>query len=271
MPYAPVRDLQMYYEWHGPEEAEPLLLLNGAFGVIGPDSDWSKVLPSLAEEYRVLAFEHRGHGRTNNPPARFQGYDELAQDAIALMDYVGLKKTHMVGFSDGAITLLELSTRFPQYVDILVLVGANYYNDQKCMEAMEKLTVSFIEQNYPGWAATLERQHSYQGQGYWKKLATQMYEMWMDNKPNFSKAEMSQIKAPALVMSGQYDNFGNLEQTIDIHNAIEGSELCIVPGAAHPVMTQRPEISALITLDFLRRQRKKRDQKVQSSKFKVQG
>jgi pimeloyl-ACP methyl ester carboxylesterase len=259
MPYAPVRDLQMYYEFHGPEEAEPLLLLDGAFGVIASDSDWGKVLPRLAEEYRVIAFEHRGHGRTNNPANKFTGYDQLADDAIALLDYLGYKKVHMVGFSDGAITLLDLSTRYQQYVDTLVLVGANYYNDQKCMDAMTKLTASYIEQNYPDWTATLEKHHGYQGEGYWKKLANQMYEMWMDNKPNFTTEEMSQIKLPTLVMSGQYDNFGNREQTLAIHDSIAGSELCIVPGAAHPVMTQRPEISALIILDYLRRQRKKRD------------
>lgn len=258
MPYAPIRDLQMYYEWHGPEEAEPLLLLNGAFGVIAPDSDWGKVLPRLAEEYRVLAFEHRGHGRTNNPTAKFEGYNVLADDAIALLNYLNLQKVHMVGFSDGAITLLDLSTHYPQYVDIMVLVGANYYNDQKCIEATEKLTVNYIEKDYPDWAATLAKHHDGQGHDYWKQLANQLYKMWMSGQPNFTPAQMSQIKAPTLVMTGQYDYFGNREQTFGIHDAIAGSEVCIVPGAAHPVMTQRPEISALIILDYLRRQRKKR-------------
>ncbi len=260
MPYAPLGDLQMYYEFYGPEDAEPLLLLNGAFGVIAPDSDWGKVLPKLAEEYRVIAFEHRGHGRTNNPSGEFKGYDQLAEDAIGLLDYLGYKKTHMVGFSDGAITLLELSTRYPQYVDILVLIGANYYNDQQCMDAMKKLTVSFIEENYPDWAATLEKHHP-QGEGYWKKLATQLYAMWMTDKPNFTPEEMSVIKLPTLVMAGQHDGFANRNQTLGIQDAIAGSELCIVPGAAHAVLSQRPEICGLIILDYMRRQRKKRGKK----------
>ncbi len=258
MPYAAIRDLQMYYELHGSEEAEPLLVLNGAFGVIGPGSDWGPVFTRLTEEYRVIAFEHRGHGRTNNPPARFDGYNVLADDAIALLDYLGLKKVHIAGFSDGAITLLDLAQRYPQYLDILVLVGANYYNDQKCIDGMAKLTVSYIEQNYPDWAATLERDHGVQGAGYWKTLANQLYGMWMDDKPNYTPAEMSRIKSPTLVMAGQYDDFANRDQTLGIHDAVAGSQVCIVPGAAHAVLNQRSDISALIILDYLRRQRKKK-------------
>jgi len=257
MPYAPIRDLQMYFEWFGPEEAEPLLLLNGALGVIAPDSDWGKILPALAQEYHVLTYEHRGHGRTNNPLNKFTGYDVLADDAAALLEYLGLKKVHVVGFSDGAITSIEFSTRYQQIVDILVLVGANYYNDQECIDGLQKLRPAYIEQNYPDWAITLERQHGNQGQGYWRKLADQLYPLWMEY-PNFTKEYMAQIKAPTLVMSGQYDPYGNRNQTIFISEAISNSQLCIIPGAAHAVLTQRPEISSLIILDYLRRQRKKR-------------
>ena len=60
MPYAKVNDLDIYYELHGPEGAEPLILFNGSFGVIGPNSDWSNQLARFAQAYRVLAFEHRG-------------------------------------------------------------------------------------------------------------------------------------------------------------------------------------------------------------------
>ncbi len=259
MPFAPLPGLTMYYELHGPEEAETLLLFNGAFGVLAPNSDWGKVLPRLAGEYRIIAFEHRGHGRTNNPSQSFTGYDQLADDAISLLKHLKIPKAHMVGFSDGAITLLDLSTRYSQFVDGLVLIGANYYNDALCQEGMEKLTVNFIEQSYPEWAAELEKQHGSQGPGYWKKLAGQLYAMWMEGKPNYTPAELAQINPPTLVMAGQYDPFANRQQTLDIHDAIKGSELCIVPGAAHAVLSQRPEISGLIILDFLKRHRKKRD------------
>ncbi|MBN9392049.1 MAG: alpha/beta hydrolase [Chloroflexi bacterium] len=257
MPYAKVNDLEIYYELHGPEGAEPLVLFNGAFGVIGPDSDWSNQVDRFAQEYRVLVFEHRGHGRTNNPPGRFEDYAQLAGDAVGLLRALNIAKATLVGFSDGAITLLELARRYPEVIMAMVVVGANYYNDETCLKAMETLTPENIEQNYPDWAADLEKQHASQGQGYWKDLARQLRAMWLQY-PNFSQEDLGQITAPTLVMSGQHDHFGSIAQTLDIHRSIKGSEICIVPGASHPVLSQRPEITGLIILDYLARQRKRR-------------
>lgn len=256
MPYAKVNDLEIYYEQHGPEGAEPLFLLNGAFGVIGPDSDWSNQLDRFAQEYRVIVYEHRGHGRTKNPAGKFTGYAQLADDALGLLQFLNIEKVTMVGFSDGAITLLEMAQRHPQAIKNMVVIGANYYNDEACLQAMENLTPENIEKLYPDWAAELEQQHSFQGQGYWKELATQLRVMWLDN-PNYSKEDLSRITVPTLVMTGQHDHFGSIAQTLDIHRAIKNSEICIVPGASHPVLSQRPEISSLLILDYLARQRRR--------------
>lgn len=260
MPYAAVRDLEMYYELSGSEDAEPLLLFSGAFGVIGPNSDWSKQFAPFAEHYRLIAFEHRGHGRTNNPRNEFTNYGVLADDAVALLHHLNIPKVHMVGFSDGAITLLDLAQRYPQVIDTLVIVGANYYNDDTIPTALNALRADYIEEKYPAWAATLEEQHKMRGVGYWKTLANQLREMWL-TQPNFTSDDLSFITVPTLVMTGQYDPYGNLQQTLDIHRAIKGSELCILPGASHPCMSQRPEIATSIILDFITRQRKKRNKK----------
>ena len=256
MPYAKVNDLDIYYELHGPEGAEPLFLFNGAFGVIGPDSDWSYQLPRFAQDYRVVAFEHRGHGRTNNPAGKFTGYDVLADDAVGLLQHLNIEKTSMVGFSDGGITLLELARRHPQMIKNMVIIGVNYYNDETCLAAMETLTPENIEKSYPAWANQLEEQHGHQGRGYWKELAGGLRKMWLEY-PNYSQEHLSQITVPTLVMTGQHDHFGSVAQTLDIHRSIKNSELCIVPGASHPVLIQRPEITTLIILDYLARQRKR--------------
>lgn len=258
MPVAKVNDLEIYYEQYGPEGAEPLVLFNGAFGVVGPHSDWSSQIERFAQNYQVLWFEHRGHGRTRNPAQKFSGYTQLADDAVGLLRALNIPKAILAGFSDGAITLLDLAQRYPEMIVNLVVIGANYYNDENCLKAVETLTPEHISQNYPAWATELERQHGSQGAGYWKELARQLRLMWLEY-PNFSQPDLGRITAPTLVMSGQYDQFGSLSQTLEIHQAIAGSEVCIVPGAAHPVLAQRSEITGLIILDYLARQRKRRD------------
>jgi pimeloyl-ACP methyl ester carboxylesterase len=264
MPYAKVNDLEIYYELHGPEGAEPLVLFNGAFGVVGEDSDWSYQVARFAQEYRVLTFEHRGHGRTKNPAGKFKDYTQLAADAVGLLRSLNFPKASFAGFSDGGITLLELARRYPEMIVNMVVVGANYYNDAECLKAIDTLGPEYIEQHSPDWAATLEKQHASQGQGYWKELARQLRVMWLEY-PDFSLEDLSRITVPTLVMSGQYDHFGNLQQTLDIHRSIKGSEICIVPGAAHPVLIQRPEITGLLILNYLARQRKRRNKARQTA------
>ncbi len=60
--YANVNGLRMYYELHGPENGRPLVLLHGAFSNI--DTDFGKMLPTLAKTRRVIAAELQAHGRT---------------------------------------------------------------------------------------------------------------------------------------------------------------------------------------------------------------
>jgi pimeloyl-ACP methyl ester carboxylesterase len=256
MPYADIRDLHLYYEIHGSEAAEPLMLLNGAFDVIAPDSTWGYQLPRLATTYQVISYEPRGHGRTNNPPARFESYSQLADDLLGLVQHLRLGKAHFVAFSDGAITALDFTQRFPQFVDTLVLIGANYCNDETVTNNMKLLTPEYMLEHYPEWILRLQKHHP-QSPQQWCELGEQLQLMWAVY-PNYTKEEMAQIKVPTLVMSGQYDPYGHVEQTLAIQNAIAKSELCIIPGAAHAVTLQRPEIVTQIILDFLSRQTKKR-------------
>jgi pimeloyl-ACP methyl ester carboxylesterase len=258
MPFARIRDMNLYYEELGKPEGETLFLLNGAFGALDTPSDWSNQLPKLAEQYRVVTYEHRGHGRTDNPLDKFDNYTTLADDAIALLEYLDIPKAHMLGFSDGAITLIDLVIRRPDLVDTLVLVGANYYVDPAIAEAMDILLPEYMEEKHPAWAQTLVRHHdAHQGAGHWKKIALQMRVMWT-TEPNYADEQIAGISVPTLVMTGQYDPFGTIEQNVKMNKLIKGSELCIVPGAAHGVLNQRPEISTLLILNYLDRARRKK-------------
>ncbi len=259
MPFAPIRDLQMYYEVRGPHNAEPLLLHNGAFGVIDTDSDWGKLFDRFAGRFKLIAFEHRGHGRTNNPAGKYDSYEQLADDAAALLQYLEIPRAHVVGFSDGGITALKLAAKYPAMVDILVSIGANIYNTPGTIAGLQKLRGDYIENNFKEWAATLERQFASQGPGAWKEVSRQLEVMWLDDSVYPTPAEMQSIRVPTLVMTGQKDMFGTVEQTLDIHRYIEGSELCILPGVAHAVPVQRPELTWAVLSDFFDRQFKKRE------------
>jgi pimeloyl-ACP methyl ester carboxylesterase len=249
MPFAQVRDLRLYYELHG--GGEPLVLLNGALDTI--ESDWGRHLPAFAARYRVLAYDHRGHGRSDNPPASFAGYGELADDLVALLDSLDIRRVRFCGFSDGAMTLINLALRQPARVHSLILAGGQYTNDERTLGTLEKMSPERIEARQPEWAARLEQLHDMHHQpGYWKELLRQMWPFWQV-EPDFTIEQLGQITAPTLLIAGERDRFGHLDQQVAMRRAIPRSELCIAPVAGHYVINDQPELFQLVALDFLRR------------------
>jgi pimeloyl-ACP methyl ester carboxylesterase len=249
MSFVDIRDLRVYYEQHG--AGEPLVLLNGALDTI--ESDWGAHLAAFTKRYRVLAYDHRGHGRTGASAAPFDGYDLLAGDLTALLDALDIKRAHFCGFSDGGITLLYFALRRPERVRSLILAGSQYTNDERTLSMLPKMTPERIQARVPEWAAELERLHdTHHHPGYWRELMVQMTSMW-PVQPNLTVEQIGAIAAPTLLVAGERDNFGHPDMQFAMRRAMPQSELCILPAAGHNVMNDQPELFRLAALDFLRR------------------
>lgn len=249
MPFAQVRDLRLYYEEHG--AGDPLVLLNGALDTIA--TDWERHLPVFAARYRVAAYEHRGHARTDNPAGRFTSYAQLADDLAALLDTLGIARAHLCGFSDGAITLFNFALRWPERVRSLILAGAQYTNDERTLAMLDKMTPERIVERRPEWADDLAQLHdTHRGPGYWQDLLRQMSPMWRV-EPNYTLDQIAQIAAPALLIAGERDHFGHLDQQVAMRRALPNAELCIAPAAGHFVIDDQPELFQLVALQFLQR------------------
>jgi pimeloyl-ACP methyl ester carboxylesterase len=249
MPFTQVRDLRIYYEMHG--AGEPLVLLNGALDTI--ESDWSQHLPAFAAHYRVLAYDHRGHGRSDNPSARFAGYGQLADDLAALLDAHSIERARLCGFSDGAVTAITFALRHPLRVHALILAGAQYTNDERTLGLLDKMTPERIAARQPEWAARLAELHdTHHGQGYWQTLLRQMLLFWRV-EPNYTLDQIGRLDMPTLLIAGERDGFGHPDQQIAMRRALARAELCIAPNAGHFVMNDQPELFRLVALDFLKR------------------
>jgi pimeloyl-ACP methyl ester carboxylesterase len=105
-------------------KGEPVLLIHG-FG-INLDLQWGAtgIVKSLAKDYRVIAFDCRGHGKSGKPhdPAKYG--QEMVEDAVRLLDHLKIKKAHVVGYSMGAIITARLLATHPERVRSAVLGGA---------------------------------------------------------------------------------------------------------------------------------------------------
>ena len=109
----------LYYEEHG--DGAPLILIHGG---LSSSSQWEPVVPELADGFRVITPDSRGHGRSTNPSGELS-YALIADDIAALIAALGLRRPVVGGWSDGGQVTLELGARHPGAAGALI-VGAAY-------------------------------------------------------------------------------------------------------------------------------------------------
>ena len=117
MPFIQANGIQTYYEILG--DGEPLVLLhNDAMSV----DVWRRLLPHLAAEHRVIAYDRRGHGKSEIPPRELPYTVEvLAEDLRALLDGLEIPVVDLFGCSGGAITALAFALAHPERARRLIL------------------------------------------------------------------------------------------------------------------------------------------------------
>ncbi len=74
----------------------------------------------MAERYRVILFDNRGAGRSDQPPGPLT-MEQMAKDAAGLLDALGIDHAHVFGGSMGGMIALQMALDYPERVDKLVL------------------------------------------------------------------------------------------------------------------------------------------------------
>jgi 3-oxoadipate enol-lactonase len=117
MPSTTVNGIDLYYEETG--SGPPLLLIAG---LSGTSQGWEVLQPAMSERFRVIAFDNRGAGRSSAPTGPYTTR-QMADDAAALLDHLGIERAHVIGHSMGGMIAQELALAHPERVDRLVLLG----------------------------------------------------------------------------------------------------------------------------------------------------
>ena len=106
------------YSQHDNTQAPTVVLLHGWTG--NADINFFPAYQELARRYSVIALDHRGHGRGLRTSDRFT-LEDCADDAIAVLDHLGVSKVTAVGYSMGGPIAMLMSKRHPNRVNALVL------------------------------------------------------------------------------------------------------------------------------------------------------
>lgn len=117
MPHA----ADLWYEWHGPEQGETVIL---SAGLGGSASYWAPNLAAFASRFRVLVYDHRGTGRSDRTLPDRVTVEDMAADVASLMHCLAVERAHFVGHAAGGLIGLALAAARPELVAKLVVVNA---------------------------------------------------------------------------------------------------------------------------------------------------
>jgi pimeloyl-ACP methyl ester carboxylesterase len=244
--YAPVNGLQLYYEIHGaPKPGQPpLVLLHGGGDTIG--TSFGAILPALAQQRQVIAFEQQGYGHTADIVERPFSFEQSADDTAALLEHLGVEKADLFGFSNGGTIALQVAIRHPRVVRKLVLASALFKRDGAYPWLWEAMASASLENMPPELKEEYLKvaPHPENLRLFHDKAAQRMREF-----KDIPADAMRRITAPALVIVGDADVI-RPEHAVETFRLLPDARLAVLPGTDHMNVTRAewlaPAISAFL-------------------------
>jgi pimeloyl-ACP methyl ester carboxylesterase len=226
---AEVNGISMYYATYG--AGDPVLLIHGGLG----NADvWANQVADLMTDHLVIVADSRGHGRSTRTEEPF-GYDLMASDYLALLDFLRVDKVDLVGWSDGGIIGLDIAMIHPERLDHLFAHAANITTDGVDPTVGDDPVFMGIYATWMGeeYAKTSPTPDQFDA------FIAQISEMWA-REPNWTDAQVAAITVPTAVVVGDHDEAILPAHTEKIAALIPGAKLVILPDASHFAMLQAP-------------------------------
>jgi pimeloyl-ACP methyl ester carboxylesterase len=259
-----VGDLRVGYEQAG--DGPPLVLLHGYVG--DGATTWRRQLEALADDFTVVAWDAPGTGRSSDPPESF-GIAGYADCLAGFIFQLGLDRPHVAGLSFGGILALELSRRHPAIAETLILVSAyaGWAGSLPADVAEQRLQQALMlaELSPEEFVATLLPTMFSEGtpQETIDEFAASMLEFHPAGFRAMAHASAEDLRealphvtVPTLLVYGGNDVRAPLAVAEQLHAAIAGSTLVVLPDAGHACNVEAAHEFNEAVRRFLREQRR---------------
>lgn len=244
-------------------EGPVLLLLSGRGGA---RSSWAPQVEAFAPHFRVITIDNRDAGESD-PAAGPYTMADLADDAVVLLDALGVARAHVMGISMGGMIALQLALNRPPRVARLVLIATTAGGwppqvrerlklppDGWIADPVERARRSYAEIVGPASRALTTAE--------WEAVAARVrgnrltMEGYMRQNGAVAghdvRARLAEIAAPTLVIHGDRDPLVPPGEGQALAAAIPGARLLLLPGVGHLPPFERPAEVQRAVLDFLR-------------------
>lgn len=252
--------VKLPYTEQGDSSGVHLILLHGY-----ADSwhSFELVLPHLPDSIHAFAVTQRGHGDASRPISGYRIYDFTA-DLLAFMDILHLNTAVIAGGSSGGFTARRFAIDYPERILGLVLIGSPLkMRDKPTVLQMWNSTISkltdpidpgfvrefikstFIQPVPESFLETLVQESLKIPARVWKAALEGLLE-------DDSVEELDKIKAPTLIVWGDYDTIIPLSDQETFVVKIAGSKLVVYPGVGHTPYCEEPALFAADLTAFIK-------------------
>jgi pimeloyl-ACP methyl ester carboxylesterase len=243
-------------------EGHPILFLHGMGGCW---RDWEPQLDSLSASYRCIAIEHRGHGRSERPLGHYSTR-LFADDAMVLLDQLGIAHAHVVGLSMGGMVAQHIAAARPDLVDALVLAdtGAFMHDGPSAFLAQwaEQVRAEGLPDSHgvvgdsvPGWSAATLRDHPEVARNNIREAEGTDPDAWyraaIAVTEHDTRSVLGRITAPTLLFWGADDHMVPVDLAGPLQAGIADTRLIVLDDAGHVCNLAQPEAFNAALIEFL--------------------
>jgi 3-oxoadipate enol-lactonase len=250
--------MSLDHRLHGPENA-PVVVLSNSLGTT--QELWERQFPALAEHFRVLTYDHPGHGSSPLPELPCT-VESLAHGLLALLDELGIERVSLCGISLGGMVGMALALAAPERVERLVLACTSAYLrppegwDERARIVRAEGTEAIADTVSGRWFTTaLARQEPATVARFRAMLAStppEGYARCCEALGAWDAREaIAAIAAPVLVIAGEEDPATPVAHAELIASRVTGSRLVVLERAAHLANVERADAFTAAVLEHL--------------------
>ncbi len=271
-----LRGVEVHHEVHGPVDAPALLLSHHFYGAVRV---WDRLVPLLADRYRVVTWDRPGFGLTERPlrdPRAPNPYTRRAAAELgwALLDHLGAESAALVGASAGGSNAIEMVDLAPGRVRALVLLAPAITGDVGAPPPLRPLLRTApmrrvgprLAERFAGevtreratrsWADPSRADDDLDLAPYRQLLRTEgwsrgLWEVMTAERPPDLRAALRRIAAPTLVVTGEQDRTIAPRWGRWVADRVPGGRFVLLPDAGHVPHQERPRELAAIVRPFL--------------------
>jgi 3-oxoadipate enol-lactonase len=255
MPYVDIHDTRLWVEDTGTGSTGETIVFS--HGLLWSTELFRPQIEHLRARYRIVAWDQRGQGRSADDERRSIGMELLTDDAIALLDTLGLERVHFAGLSMGGFVGLRIAARHPERVRSLILMNTSAGPEPR--ENLTKYLALNLVARKLGLAlvsrsvmpimfgrTTMTSPERASLRDEWRsRLEGNRRSIWRAVNGVIEREGVEhllpKITAPTLVLAGEEDLATTPARAEHLHANIPGARLVRIPRAGHSSTIESPD------------------------------